>query len=146
MDFKFNGTFQVPKNREEVYTLLTDPSRFAPLLPNLQNLEIHNSREFTVQVKVGLGFMKSTATLRLALNGEQAYTHAAYLGTGSVAGEPISVNAAFDLQEADGQTQINWVGESSLKMKLPAAAANLLEPVARQSIKVLVDSIKAALA
>lgn len=146
MDFKFNGTFHVPKHREEVYELLTDPRRFAPLLPNLQNLEIHDDREFTVEVKVGLGFMKSTATIHMALSGERPHNHATYTGSGRVAGEPIAVTAAFDLEETNGQTQVNWVGESSLKMKLPAAAANLLEPVARQSINVLVDSIKAALA
>jgi carbon monoxide dehydrogenase subunit G len=146
MNFKFSGNFQVLKNRETVYGLLTDPRKFAPLLPNLQDLEIHDDREFTVQVKVGLGFIKSTATIRLALSGEQPHSHATYKGSGSVAGEPIAVTAAFDLEEKGGQTQVNWVGESSLNMKLPAAAANLLEPVARQSIKVLVDSIKAALA
>lgn len=146
MDFRFQGNFELPKKREEVYALLTDVERLVPLLPNLEQAEIHNDKEFTVQAKVGLAFMKSTAKIRMALSESKPYESALYKGTGAVAGEALALSAAFQLADEEHHTRVNWVGEANLAGRLPAAAANLLEPVARQSIRTLVDSIKTALA
>lgn len=145
MDFKFDGHFEVHKDREEVYALLTDPRRFGPLLPNLEHIEIHNEREFTVQVKVGLAFMKSTATLQMALSEAAPPSTAVYVGTGKVAGEAIAITASFHLDGNGPGTAVKWVGEANISGRMPAGAAGLLEPVARQSIQTLVNSFKAAL-
>ena len=146
MDFKFEGNFELLKSREEVYSLLSDPKRFAPLLPNLEHVELHEGGEFTVKVKVGLKIMKSTATIRIGLSEGQPFNYAVYKGTGVVGGEPLLMQAAFDLQGDGAQTQVNWRGEATVGGSMPAALGKLMEPLAKQSINGLVDSIKTALA
>jgi carbon monoxide dehydrogenase subunit G len=146
MDFVFQGDFELLKNREEVYAMLTDPKRFAPLLPNIDHLEVHDDEEFTVQLKVGLAFIKSTATIRMALAESEPPRSAVYKGDGKVAGESLTIRAAFALDGNGPRTGVHWKGEATLAGRLPAAVANLMEPVARQSINTLIDSIKSALA
>jgi len=145
MDFKFEGNFELLKSKEEVYALLSDPKRIAPLLPNLDHVELHEGGEFTVKVRVGLKIMKSTATIRIRLSEGQPFSYAVYKGTGLVGGEPLMMQAAFDLQGNGTQTQVNWRGEATVGGNMPTAVGKLMEPLAKQSIKGLVDSIKTAL-
>jgi carbon monoxide dehydrogenase subunit G len=81
----------------------------------------------------------------MVLSESTPFDNAIYKGTGRVAGEPLSLTAAFTLSGEDGRTTVNWTGESAIAGQMPAAAAKLMEPVARQSIRTLVESIKTAL-
>ncbi|MFI5108921.1 MAG: CoxG family protein, partial [Terriglobales bacterium] len=56
MAMKFTGDFVVKKSREEVYAFLTDPSRFAPLLPEYQGMTVEDPQNFTVKVNVGVSY------------------------------------------------------------------------------------------
>ena len=47
MAIKFSGEFVVKKKPEEVYDFLTDPNRFAPLLPDFQGLTVQDAKHFT---------------------------------------------------------------------------------------------------
>ena len=48
MAIRFSGEFEVKKKPEDVYDFLTDPNRFAPLLPEFQSLSVHDSTHFAV--------------------------------------------------------------------------------------------------
>ncbi len=53
MAIKFSGEFEVKKNPEEVYDFLTDPNRFAPLLPEFQSLIVQDATHFSRQGERG---------------------------------------------------------------------------------------------
>ena len=50
MAFKFAGEFEVTKLPEEVYDFLTDPNKFAPLLPEFRGVTVQDATHFTVKV------------------------------------------------------------------------------------------------
>jgi len=39
---KFAGAFEVQRTLEEVYDFLTDPNKFAPLLPEFQGVSVED--------------------------------------------------------------------------------------------------------
>ena len=43
MAIKFGGDFVVQRSRDEVYEFLTDPSRFAPLLPDYEGMSLQDA-------------------------------------------------------------------------------------------------------
>ena len=67
MGIKFDGDFSVPVSRDEAYALLSDPEKFAPLLPTYKSLEMKDEKTAVVKVKVGVGKIRGTATIVLVL-------------------------------------------------------------------------------
>src|SRR5437899_2872637 len=59
MAIKFGGNFEVTRSPEEVYDFLTDPTKFAPLLPDFQGMDIQDERHFAVKVNVGVSYIRS---------------------------------------------------------------------------------------
>jgi len=145
MAMKFSGDFMVKKSREEVYEFLTDPRRFAPLLPEYQGMAMQDSLNFTIKVNVGVSYIKGTAEVKMALEKAERPTLAVYKGQGKLPGGCASVSAGFDLAEAPEGTRVSWTGEAQVVGKLTSLAGGLLEPLAKKNIQKLIDGLQAAL-
>ncbi len=139
------GDFKVSQPREEVYDLLTDPHKFAPLLPDFQSLEVQDSETFVVKIKVGVSHIRGTATVRLSNQERRPPEHAAYKGTGSMAGGSVTLGAAFNLVAASQGTVVNWEGQAQIFGKIASLARGLLEPLTKKNIQALIDSLQRAM-
>jgi carbon monoxide dehydrogenase subunit G len=146
MAIKFSGEFEVKRKPEEVYAFLTDPNRFAPLLPDFQSVSVQDPTHFSVKVKVGISYIKGTADVKLELTEADHPRRAQYKGQGSVAGGNVTMVAGFDLSPIADGTKVNWQGEAQLFGRLTSVAGGLLEPLGKKSIQKLIDGLQAALA
>src|SRR2546422_9463705 len=145
MAIKFGGDFQVARSAEEVYDFLTDPNKFAPLLPDFQSMEIQDARDFAVRVNVGISYIKGTANVKMELAEANRPSRAQYNGQGSVAGGNVSLTAGFDLVPAAGGTKVAWQGEAQIFGRLTSVAGGLLEPLGKKNVQKLIDGLQAAL-
>jgi carbon monoxide dehydrogenase subunit G len=145
VSIKFGGDFEVKRSPEEVYDFLTDPHKFAPLLPDFQGMEVQDERHFAVKVNVGVSYIKGTANVKMELAQATRPCHAQYKGQGSVAGGNVSLTAGFDLVPAAGGTKVAWQGEAQIFGRLTSVAGGLLEPLGRKNVQKLIDGLQAAL-
>ena len=145
MPIKFGGDFQVPRAPEEVYDFLTDPKKFAPLLPDFQEMAVQDERHFEVTVNVGISYIKGTAEMKMVLAEASRPQRARYKGQGKVAGGNISLTAGFDLVAAGGGTKVAWQGEAQIFGRLMSVAGGLLEPLGRKNVQKLIDGLIVAL-
>ena len=146
MSIRFEGEFTVPVSREETYTLLSDPTKFAPLLPTYKSLEVKDDRTADVTVSVGVGKVRGSAVITLMLQGEEPPVRAAYSGKGKLMGSAFDMATSFDLELAEGGgTVVKWVGDLVMFGKLVALAGGLIRPLAKKDIERLVGAIQAAL-
>ena len=157
MAIRFSGAFDVKKSPEEVYDFLTDPNRFASLLPDYQNLTVHDETHFTLKVNVGISYIKGSADVKIELTQADRPRRAQYKGQGALAGGNVTVVAAFDLLPisnggADGvalasvlNTKVNWQGEAQIFGRLASVAGGMLEPLGKKQIQKLIDGLQAAL-
>ncbi|SRR6266536_3057956 len=97
MAIKFSGEFEVKKKPDDVYDFLTDPNRFAPLLPEFQSLLVQDSTHFAVKVNVGISYIKGSADVKMELAEADRPRRAQYKGQGAVAGGNVTMVAGFDL-------------------------------------------------
>jgi carbon monoxide dehydrogenase subunit G len=146
MAIKFSGEFEVRKTPEQVYDFLTDPQKFAPLLPDYQGMTVEDSTHFTVRVNVGISYIKGVADVKMELTESERPKRAQYKGQGAVAGGNTSILAGFDLSPTGNGTKVNWQGEAQIFGRLMSVAGGLLDPVAKKNIKKLIDGLEAALA
>ena len=145
MAIRFGGNFEVTRSPEEVYDFLTDPNKFAPLLPDFQSMDIQDERHFAVRVNVGISYIKGTANVRMELAEANRPSRAQYKGQGSVAGGNVSLTAGFDLIPAAGGTKVAWQGEAQIFGRLASVAGGLLEPLGKKNVQKLIDGLQAAL-
>jgi carbon monoxide dehydrogenase subunit G len=145
MAIKFGGQFEVKRQPEEVYDLLTDPKKFAPLLPDFQGMTQQDATHFTVKVNVGISYIKGTAEVKMELAQSERPKRAQYKGQGSVAGGNVSLTAGFDLSPDNGGTKVAWQGEAQIFGRLTSVAGGLLEPLGRKNVQKLIDGLQAAL-
>ena len=146
MAIKFSGEFEVKKNAEEVYDFLTDPNRFAPLLPEFQGVTVDDPNHFSVKVNVGISYIKGTAHVKMELAEGDRPRRAQYKGQGAVAGGNVTMISGFDLTPVDSGTKVNWQGEAQVFGRLTSVAGGLLEPLGKKQIQKLIDGLQAALA
>jgi carbon monoxide dehydrogenase subunit G len=145
MAIKFSGEFEVKRTPEEVYDFLTDPQKFAPLLPEFKGVAVQDPTHFTVKVNVGISYIKGVADVKMELIQSQRPSRAQYKGQGSVAGGNVSMIASFDLSpNADG-TKVAWQGEAQVFGRLTSVAGGLLEPLGKKNVQKLIDGLQAAL-
>ncbi len=151
MAIKFSGAFEVKKHPEEVYDFLTDPNRFAALLPEFQGLTVQDPTHFTVKVNVGISYIKGAAEVKMELAEGDRPRRAQYKGQGAVSGGNVTMVAGFDLAPARPDaaapgTKVNWQGEAQIFGRLASVAGGLLEPLGKKQIQKLIDGLQAALA
>ncbi len=146
MAIKFSGEFEVKKNPEEVYDFLTDPNRFAPLLPEFQGVTVVDPNHFSVKVNVGISYIKGTADVKMELAESDRPRRAQYKGQGAVAGGNVIMISGFDLTAVAEGTKVNWQGEAQVFGRLTSVAGGLLEPLGKKQIQKLIDGLQAALA
>jgi carbon monoxide dehydrogenase subunit G len=142
---KFGGEFEVGRQREEVYEFLTDPNRFAPLLPEFRGVTVQDAEHFTISVNVGISHIKGVADVRLHLAESLRPERAQYKGQGSVAGGNVNMVAAFDLTPAGTGTRVAWHGEAQVFGRLTSVAGGLLEPLGKKQVQKLIDGLREAL-
>jgi carbon monoxide dehydrogenase subunit G len=139
------GEFLVTKKWEEVFDFLTDPNRFAPLLPDFQGMTIQNERQFTVNVKVGISHIRGTASVQLELVEVERPRRAVYQGKGNVSGGTVNMTTSFEFVDQGDGTQVNWKADAQLFGRLTSIAGGLLEPLAKKNVQKLVDGLQKAL-
>jgi len=141
----FSGEFTSPRTPDEVYDFLSDPNKFAPLLPDYESMSVQDATHFTVKVRVGVGNIRGSAEIKMELAEAVRPQRALYRGKGSAVGSQITVNAGFDLSPVDGATRIAWQGEAGVFGKLASMAGGMLEPLGKKNIQKLIDGLQSAL-
>ncbi|MDR3747819.1 MAG: SRPBCC domain-containing protein [Acidobacteriota bacterium] len=145
MHVTLSGEFTTPRNPDEVCGFLSDPRKFAPLLPDFEDMTVEDATHFTVKLNVGVGGIRGTAEIKMELAEAAPSRRARYLGQGIAAGSQISVSVEFDLEASLDCTRVTWQGESTVSGKLAAMAGGMLEPTARDNIQKLIDALQSAL-
>ena len=145
MAIKFAGDFEVKRTPEDVYDFLSDPSKFATLLPDFQGLSIQDPTHFTIKVNVGISYIRGTAEIKMELAQAERPKRAQYKGQGSMAGGNVTLMAGFDLSPIDGGTKVAWQGEAQIFGGLASMAGGLLEPLGKKQVQKLIDGLQAAL-
>lgn len=145
MPIRMTGEFEARKPPDEVYDFLTDPNKFAPLLPDYQGHTVEEDGAFVVKVRVGISYIRGTAEVKLRL-AEATRQRAQYAGSGKMTGGSVDLKAGFDLSPAEGGgTRVAWTGEAEVHGGLASLAGGMLEPLGKKNVQKLIDGLQQAL-
>src|SRR6266446_1446881 len=145
MAIKFNGEFETDRAPEEVCDFLTDPRKFAPLLPGFPSMTQQDATHFTVKVNVGISYIRGAADMKMELTQADRPERAQYKGQGSVSGGNVALTAGFDLLPAGDGTKVAWQGEAHIFGGLASLAGGLLEQLGKKNVRKLIHGLQAEL-
>ena len=145
MEMKFSGQFEVSPPPAQAFDLLSDPQKFAPLLPTFSSLEMKDANTAVVKVSVGIGKIRGTATTQMTLKEKVAPKHATYVGTGKVMGGAYTMISSYDLEPKGTGTLVKWQGEVQLVGKILSLAGGGMRGYAEQQIQSVVTSLQQAM-
>ena len=143
---KFAGTATLPASPEEVWSLLTDASRLARLLPGCERLDPDGPDRFKAAVKFGIAAIsgKYAGTLEFA---EKKPPHSLVLKLdgkglpGFVKGE-----GRIELAAKGGDTELTYTGEAQVGGLIASVGQRMLDAAARKIVQQFFDAAKAELA
>lgn len=147
MEMTFNGEFEVAIPRQQAFALLSDPEKFAPMMPTFHSMRMKDERNAVLKVKVGIGKITAIATTELILEKAVSPSNISYLGKGKVLGGAYNMVTAFELQAAsDNSTLIKWQGTTQIFGKILSLAGGGMRGYAEKEIENLITSLQHALA
>lgn len=145
MEMHFSGQFEVAPPPAEAFRLLSDPQKFAPLLPTFSSLEMIDANTALVKVSVGIGKIRGTASTQLALQKKVEPTHATYVGSGKVMGGAYTMVTSYDLEPKGSGTLVKWQGDVQLVGKILSLAGGGMQGYAEQQINAVISSLQQAM-
>ena len=128
----YSGTILTPRNPDEVFDLLANPERFAPLLPDYESMSLEDPTHFKVRIAVAVSQIHGSANLAMELREAVRPCVVEYRGQGIIAGSQLTLELQFQIAPSVSMTEVNWQGEFSLDGMLAFMAGSLMEPMGRK--------------
>ena len=140
-----SGMFIAGRSVEEVFDLLSDPQRFAPLLPDFESLLVEDATHFTVRIAIVVGQINGHANLAMELCEAARPSRVEYRGQGIVAGSQLNLNLQFDIAASDDGAAVSWRGEFSLNGMLALMVGQQLELMGRRNFQRMAERVQSEL-
>jgi carbon monoxide dehydrogenase subunit G len=138
-----SGTFLTTRRAEEVFDLLADPHRFAPLLPDFECMTVQDASHFTLQIAISVAQISGHANLAMELfEAVRPCRRVSYRGRGIVAGSQLNLNLEFQIAPSAESTEVSWQGEFSLDGMLALMAGHLIEPMGRRNFELMAERLQ----
>jgi carbon monoxide dehydrogenase subunit G len=140
------GTYILNRPREEVWQFISKPEEIANCLPDLQSLEVKDSKTFTVSVKVGIAFVRGSFKFDFTLLDQKPPSHSKFEAVGKGAGVSVRLTASMDLNEVDaGTTELTWKTDAELGGLLGEISPSLIQNSTNKFTKQFFDCVKSKL-
>lgn len=140
-----SGSFSAQRPADEVFELLANPERFAPLMPDFESMAMVDATHFSLRTVIQLGPMSGHANLAMELRDAVRPLHVGYYGEATIAGGPLRLNLEFTITSVGATSEVGWTGEISLGGSLAFMAGSLVETMSRQNFERMAERLQLSL-
>ena len=107
-----SGTILTTRSAEDVFDLVADPQRFAPLLPDFESMSTQDATHFTLRISIVVGQISGHANLAMELREAVRPVRVEYRGQGIVAGSQLKFAMQFQYRSRGGGNRGELAGRS----------------------------------
>ena len=140
MKVELADQFEVTTAPADTFAFLTDPQRFAPLLPYFKELKDVQPGAFTVGLEVGIPQLRGRVDVDVKLVESVAPERAAYKSSGRHALGMVNSELAFSVAPSGTGSMVRWQSASVVNGTLASLAQGNSIPLAKRQIKALVKT------
>jgi carbon monoxide dehydrogenase subunit G len=137
------GAYVLKRPRADVWNFISDPQKIAHCLPDIESLEVKDSKTFTVSVKVGIAFVRGTFKFDFALLDQVPPSHSRFKASGKGAGVSVELDANIDLKEIEpNATELMWKTDAQLGGLLGEISPSLIQNSTNKFSQRFFDCVK----
>lgn len=145
MKMTLSDTVEVNAPIDAVMKFSTNLSEIASCIPTAQNFKQIDDKNFTVDVTVGVAFIRGIFEIRCTLV-EQNLEHIVYNIEGAGIGSTIKIMLSLDPNPKSAtSTEVKWTGDSELTGLVTGVSETVLRKVSDDKLKDIIANIKAKL-
>ena len=133
MKVEGDRSFSAP--RAEVWRVLNDPASMAKTMPGVESFEVHDERRWRANVKIPLGLGGLKMSVDMEKTEEREPEFAALKIKGNGVGAILSMRTAFQLDEAEGGTQMHWEADVRIAGPVGSMGQRVLQPIVNQQVQ-----------
>ena len=137
-----SGTFVTTRSAEEVFDVVADPQRFAPLQPDFESISIMDATHFSMRIAIAVGQISGHVNLAMELRGALRPTRVEYHGQGIVAGSELTFAMQFHIAPSETTTEVGWQGEVSVDGMLAFIAGSTIESMGRRNFELMAQRLQ----
>ncbi|ROT43909.1 CoxG family protein [Pusillimonas sp. NJUB218] len=142
MRLSMDGSFSVKTSLAETYAFLTDPERFAPLLPMFKSLESTDDDAFDLVMEVGVPQIRGRAEVHVVYIERKLDEYASLSSTVRHSLGVADASLQFSLESKGTGTQVTWTCDSTVRGTLASVASGILKPLARRNVSAMIASVQ----
>ena len=137
-----SGTFVTTRSAEEVFDLVADLHRFAPLLPDFESMSVLDATHFSLRIAIAVGQISGHINLAMELREATRPSRVEYRGQGIVAGSELTFAMQFYIAPSEAATQVNWQCEVSVDGRLAFMAGSMIESMGRRNFALMAERLQ----
>jgi uncharacterized protein len=140
-----SGTFSVRQTADEVFDLLSNPERFAPLMPDFESMEMQDAKHFIIRTVIAIGEIRGHANLEMELLEASRAERVEYRGAATIAGSQLRVAISFKIGALTDATEVIWQGNVALDGMLALLAGNMVDTMGQQNFDRMAENLRRSL-
>jgi hypothetical protein len=143
MKLEYNGSEQVPMGKDAVWAFVNDPQKVASCLPDVQEVTVHDARNFDAVVAVGIGPVRGKFKFKITLDPQADGNRMNVKINGGGFGSVVDLLAGADLKDnGDNTTTLDWSGAATMRGPVATVGGRVLDAQAQKLISTTFANVK----
>lgn len=142
MKIDLGGDFTVATSPADSYAFLTDPTRFAPLLPMFKELSNVTDTGFRVVLDIGMPQVRGRAEADVVFVEKSLGELASLKSKVRHALGMADTDMRFHLEPSGTGTKVAWTCSTMVRGTLASLASGILAPLARKNVDDMIRSVQ----
>jgi carbon monoxide dehydrogenase subunit G len=147
MKLEYNGQEQVPLTKSAVWDFINDPQKVASCLPDVQEVTVHDDKNFDAVVAIGLGPVRGKFKFKIMLDPQADGSRMNVKISGGGFGSAVDLLAGADLKDnGDSTTTLDWSGAATMRGPIATVGGRVLDAQAQKLISTTFANVKTRMA
>ncbi len=135
MKLNYRGQEKINADYDRVWSFINNPEKVAHCLPDLQQLDVKDDKNFDAFVRVGIGPVRGRFKFSVSLEPQAEQNKMIVRLRGGGLGSAVDLEAAADIKEQpDMSTVLDWNGEAVVRGPAATVGGRVLDNKAKQLI------------
>ena len=135
MKLNYSGQEKINADRDAVWNFINDPEKVAYCLPDVQQVDVKDHKNFDAHVKVGIGPVRGKFKLAITLEPQPETSKMTVKLRGGGLGTAVDLEAGADIKEQpDKTTLLDWNGEAVVRGPAATVGGRVLDSKAKELI------------
>jgi len=139
----YEGSFEVVSSRDAVYSFVSDPTRVATILPDVQDVKIIDANSFSLKAKLGFSLVKGLMEVKCTFTEENPPTSLRLNARASGLSSVVDLESSFTLEDTqDGGTRVKWAADAKIAGLMARVGSRLIDSATESYVTRMINALK----